>query len=217
MLSTSLTRSAAFTTSLACTHHCTRRCVSASRQLHRPCPAVGRSRQCRATATLSAAASTDSDIEADLRRYLSGLGWGRAWIDGIVEAVPKGILQTNVQKAKAVVEALEAEGVPCQGVCNMASVARPLLGLDVDSQIRPVLDYVKSRGVKGEALVKVLIQHPKLLTYQVASDKKVLVNGKARAAVDVREEFGKAALVSYWREGVQWATAPVSPIKPAVV
>lgn len=70
----------------------------------------------------------------------------------------------------------------------------------------------------GEVLVKLLVLHPKLLTYTVSADGKRLEKGKARAEVDVATvKGGKEAAVSYYREGVVFDKSPVAPFKPARV
>ena len=70
--------------------------------------------------------------------------------------------------------------------------------------------------VAGEELPKVLLMHPKLLTFKVGSGKQ-LQSGKGRAQLDVIETDGQRTVgVSYFRDKTQWATStPLKPFKPA--
>jgi hypothetical protein len=49
------------------------------------------------------------------------------------------------------IDALLAVGLAQDEICNMASISVVLLGLNPDTRIRPVIDYVKSRGVEAGA------------------------------------------------------------------
>jgi hypothetical protein len=149
---------------------------------------------------------------AELRRSLLQKGWGRGWVDQITDQNGKQY-RTSCEHIEGVIKCLTSLGIPNDQICNMVAMVPAIFGLDPDKQIKPVVDYIQSRGVSGSALVRVLELHPKLLTY--SPDGKHLRRGKALAEVDVIEQDGKKlANVIYWREGAVFQSAPIAPAKP---
>ena len=50
------------------------------------------------------------------------------------------------------VKFLEDLNLPTHWVCNMASRAPAILGRDPQSELQPVLDYIKGQGISGSPL-----------------------------------------------------------------
>lgn len=67
----------------------------------------------------------------------------------------------------AQIDALTSVGLKQDEVCNMASISVVLLGLNPDTRIRPVIDYLRARGVEGGAIPELLLQHPRIFEYKV--------------------------------------------------
>eukprot|EP00891_Asterochloris_glomerata_P001919 jgi/Astpho2/1919/Aster-x0088 len=106
--------------------------------------------------------------------------------------------------------------MPTQAVCHIIALTCKILDLDVEKDLKPVVQYIENQGVSREELPKVLLMHPKLLTFKVGSGKQ-LQSGKGRAQLDVIETDGQRTVgVSYFRDKTQWATStPLKPFKPA--
>lgn len=149
-----------------------------------------------------------------IKKYLSSVGWDKAWVDVVVERIQKNSsLGASVATAQAAYEFLTGLGVPSQSVCNMAALCYEIMGTDINS-MRAVVDYIRSRGVDGEMLVTELEAYPKLLTYTASGD--VLQKDQTRASVDIIERNGvRKAITSLWREGTSFTSSPVSPVKPS--
>jgi hypothetical protein len=49
----------------------------------------------------------------------------------------------------AQVKYLERLGVPSQSICNMASIAPRIVGRDPETQLGPVVEYIKKKGLSG--------------------------------------------------------------------
>lgn len=152
----------------------------------------------------------------DVRSHLTRLGWEKSWIDGITERILKMEFETSPSRVEAVVNFLEGLGLPTHWVCNMASRVPGILGREPNTELQAVLDYIQRQGVRGDALLRILRDYPRLLLFTPSSDGKVLELGQTRAAVDVIQVPGRGpvANVSYWRAGAAFETAPVSPLKP---
>jgi len=103
----------------------------------------------------------------------------------------------------------------------MAAVAPGIMARTAD-QAAAVADYCHKAGAETPgALATLLRDHPKLLEYDVDPAGAFLfkpamsggVGGAvAKAAVQV---IGGRLGVSFWRDGAQFGTAPVSPFAPA--
>lgn len=52
-------------------------------------------------------------------------------------------------------------------VCLSVSLFQVLLGLNPETRIKPVIEYVKSRGVDAGAVPELLLQHPRIFEYKV--------------------------------------------------
>lgn len=155
----------------------------------------------------------DTRSPVAVRKYLASVGWEQAWIDGVTERMVKRQLKTTVDECRENIEYLTSLGLTEQQVCNMASLCFPILAADRKTQLEPVINFLKKRGVSD--LPPVLSQHPKLLDYQVSADGLRLEKGGLRAAVDVIDQ-GKSQSVKVvvYREGAAFQTAPLSPWKP---
>jgi len=95
----------------------------------------------------------------------------------------------------------------------MVSLCYAILGYDVESHLRPVVDYLTKQGVTN--LPKLLTMNPRLLDYTVSADGKQLEKGKLKTVVKVEKEDGKevVGIVTY-REGASFLTAPITPYSP---
>lgn len=95
----------------------------------------------------------------------------------------------------------------------MVSLCYSILGRDVESQLKPVIKHLTSKGVTKFS--KLLTMNPKLLDYDVAKDGSVLVKGKLRASVKVDKKGDQevVAVITY-REGAAFQTAPLTPYSP---
>eukprot|EP01024_Parvocaulis_polyphysoides_P025092 TRINITY_DN22898_c0_g2_i2.p2 TRINITY_DN22898_c0_g2~~TRINITY_DN22898_c0_g2_i2.p2 ORF type:complete len:129 (-),score=9.08 TRINITY_DN22898_c0_g2_i2:195-581(-) len=123
----------------------------------------------------------------------------------------KGRIHTTVEKCRAAVEYLESVGLPKYMVQNMVSVNHRIVSLEVETQIKPIVEYVKERGMQDPG--KLLKLYPQLFDFQVGSDHKVLEKGeRGRVQVDVFES--DKYQVHFWREGAAFKTAPIAPWQP---
>lgn len=153
------------------------------------------------------------DAPGALRKAMAGFGWDKAWVEGIMDRVARRELTTTASNMTQVVLYLESLGIPRLSICNMAAINPDILQRSVESELEPVVQYCKGRGVTGSSLVRLLELHPGLLSYSVGGP--CLVKGRARAEVDVGQVRGKQlANVLYWREGASFGKSPVSPPKP---
>lgn len=141
------------------------------------------------------------------------LGWEQAWIDGVTERIAKRQLKTTPAKLKAACEFLLGLGISEGQLCNMSSLCYSILGYEVDAHLKPIVDHLKSQGVKD--LASLLTMNPRLLDYEVSSDGTELVKGKLHALVKVEAVKGKeyVKIVTY-REGAKFKTAPITPYEP---
>jgi hypothetical protein len=61
----------------------------------------------------------------------------------------------------------------------MASISVVLLGLNPETRIRPIIEYLKSRGVEAGAVPELLLKHPRIFEYKVSANE--LCHGRAPA------------------------------------
>eukprot|EP00887_Chlorella_sp_A99_P005319 scaffold1.g5319.t1 len=149
-----------------------------------------------------------------VRKQLRSAGWDDAWIDTVVGEVRKGKLKLDLDNVEKTIKYLtDTVGIPSKSVENMTAVAPDLLAAPL-AQVQAIVEYAKAQGA-GAALVSLLEEHPKLLTYTLAAGSKVLEKGQARASVDLADRHGRKVVgVSYWRADAAFETAPVAPYKP---
>lgn len=95
----------------------------------------------------------------------------------------------------------------------MASLCYSILGYDVDDHLKPVVEFLKSKGVTN--LPKLLSMQSKLLDYTVADDGSCLMKGRLRVVVKTEKKNNKQeVLVVTYREGAAFNTAPLTPYSP---
>jgi len=151
-----------------------------------------------------------------VQKMLITLGWEKPWVEQIIDRIMKGSLKTTEERTQGVIDALSAVGLAQDEICNMASISVVLLGLNPETRIKPVIKYVKARGVEAGAVPQLLLQHPRIFEYKVSPEGINLVKGAARIQVDVLPlpDGSKATAVNYFRENTQWLQSPVSPLPP---
>ena len=49
----------------------------------------------------------------------------------------------------------------------MASISVVLLGLNPDTRLKPVVEYLKSRGVAEDSIADLVLRHPRIFEYKV--------------------------------------------------
>ncbi|GIL74699.1 hypothetical protein Vretimale_2333 [Volvox reticuliferus] len=152
-----------------------------------------------------------------VQRMLFSLGWEKPWIEQIVDRIMKGMLRTTEERARGVIDYLVGVGLKQDEICNMASISVVLLGLNPETRLKTVVDYLKGRGVPDSGIPDLVLKHPRIFEYRVTEDGKNLKKGKARIQVDVVPVSANgetAAAVNYFREGASFLEAPVSPVGP---
>lgn len=151
-----------------------------------------------------------------VQKMLVTLGWEKPWVEQIIDRVMKGMLKTTEERASAVVTYLSSLGLKQDEICNMASISVVLLGLNPDTRLRPVVEYLKARGVADDSVADLVLRHPRIFEYKVTPDGKDLAKGAARIQVDVvpMPDGSKATAVNYFRNGASFLASPVSPIPP---
>ncbi|PNW71373.1 hypothetical protein CHLRE_16g651550v5 [Chlamydomonas reinhardtii] len=157
-----------------------------------------------------------SSIEK-VQRMLFALGWEKPWIEQIVDRTMKGMLRTTEERAKGVVDYLTSVGLKQDEICNMASISVVLLGLNPETRLKSVVDYLKRRGVPDSGIPDLVLKHPRIFEYKLSADGSELVKGRARIQVDVvpvGANGEQACAVNYFREGASFMEAPVSPVGP---
>jgi hypothetical protein len=65
------------------------------------------------------------------------------------------------------VDYLSSIGLKQDEICNMASISVVLLGLNPDTRLRPVVEYLKSRGVPEDSVADLVLRHPRIFEYKV--------------------------------------------------
>lgn len=151
-----------------------------------------------------------------VQKYLMGVGWEKAWVEQIVDRVMKNMLRTTEERAKSVVEYLLSLGLRQDEICNMASISVVLLGLNPETRMKAVVEYLKKRGVPDGGIPDLVLKHPRIFEYKVSEDGVTLYKNKARIQVDVLPipSGEKVVGVNYYREGASFLEAPVSPVTP---
>ncbi|GBF99524.1 transcription termination factor [Raphidocelis subcapitata] len=152
-----------------------------------------------------------------VQRMLLTLGWEKSWVEQIIDRVMKGMLRTNEDRAKGVIDYLSSIGLQQDQICNMASISVVLLGLNPETRLATVVEYLKKRGVPAAQVPDVVLKHPRIFEYKLMDDGKALAKGAARIQVDVLPlPDGRCAVgVNYFRENAAFLGAPVSPMPPA--
>lgn len=152
-----------------------------------------------------------------VQRMLISLGWEKAWVEQIIDRVMKGMLRTNEERTKGVIDYLTSIGLQQDQICNMASISVVLLGLNPETRLRPVVEYLLSRGVPKDEVPDVALKNPRIFEYKVVEGSKALEKGAARIQVDTLPlpDGRQAVGVNYFRQGASFSGAPVSPLAPA--
>lgn len=65
----------------------------------------------------------------------------------------------------------------------MASISVVLLGLNPDTRLKPVVQYLEARGVPDASVPDLVLKHPRIFEYKVSEDGKVLAKHAARIQV----------------------------------
>jgi len=167
---------------------------------------------------------TKDALVAQVRKYLHDEeGWEHYWIDSVATRISKRMLVTTLDNLKAVMEFLKVDcGLPSQSICNMAAISSSAFGRDVNSDLKPVVEYIRKRGASESTLIRVLTSNPKLLEYALTEDGNKLWkrthNSKfiayAEVDIDVAKDGAQSAHVAFFRENTAFDSAPVSPVKP---
>ena len=133
----------------------------------------------------------------------------------------KGMLRTTEERCTAVLDYLTSVGLRQDEICNMASISIVLLGLNPETRLKPVVSYLKNRGVPDASIPDLLLKHPRIVEYTVVEGRSFITKLKARIQVDVvppvpgsPEGTLPAAAVNYYREGATFLVSPVSPSGP---
>lgn len=147
-------------------------------------------------------------------------GWEKPWVEQIVDRIMKNMLRTTEERATGVIDFLQSIGLKQDEICNMASISVVLLGLNPETRLRPVVEYLKRRGMPDESIPDLLLKHPRIFEYKLESeDAPYLVKGRARIQVDVLPvgpDGAKVAGVNYFRDVAAFLESPVSPAGPLV-
>jgi hypothetical protein len=62
---------------------------------------------------------------------------------------------------------LTSVGLKQDEICNMASISVVLLGLNPDTRLKSVTEYLKSRGVSDASVADLVLRHPRIFEYKV--------------------------------------------------
>ncbi|KAF6263753.1 mitochondrial transcription termination factor [Scenedesmus sp. NREL 46B-D3] len=152
-----------------------------------------------------------------VQKMLITLGWEKPWVEQIVDRVMKGMLKTTEERAQGVINFLTSIGLKQDEICNMASISVVLLGLNPETRLKTVADYIKSRGVSDGSVADLVLRHPRIFEYKVTPEGKYLVKGAARIQVDAlpMPDGSSAVAVNYFRENTSFMASPVSPAPPS--
>ena len=113
------------------------------------------------------------------------------------------------------VEYLQSLGIKMNRIENMVSIAKQIFAKSPE-ELGTIVEWLAKKGVAGEELAQFLESNPTVLTYSVSSNEKYLENGKARISlVRVQQHGEQVPGIIQWRDGAQFATAPVSPRMPS--
>ncbi|KAG1672610.1 hypothetical protein FOA52_002090 [Chlamydomonas sp. UWO 241] len=150
-----------------------------------------------------------------VQKLLLTQGWEKPWVEQIVDRIMKGMLRTSEERALGVIDYLCSVGLKTDEVCNMASISVVLLGLNPETRLKPVVQYLMARGVPAGGVPDLLLKHPRMFEYIPEGSAPYLVKGKARIQVDVLPLGGApAAAVNYFRENASFNVSPVAPSGP---
>ncbi|MEW5314326.1 MAG: hypothetical protein WDW38_005834 [Sanguina aurantia] len=152
-----------------------------------------------------------------VQRMLFRFGWEKPWIEQIVDRIMKGMLKTTEERTQAVVDYLISIGLRQDEICNMASISVVLLGLNPQTRLASIVNYLKERGVPAGSIPSLVLKHPRIFEYKLMAEGSSLSKGKARIQVDVIPaglSGEMSAAVTYYREGASFLVSPVSPIGP---
>ncbi|GFH22558.1 mitochondrial transcription termination factor, partial [Haematococcus lacustris] len=131
----------------------------------------------------------------------------------------KNMLRTTEERTQAVITYLTSIGLRQDEVCNMASISVVLLGLNPETRIKPVVEYLQRRGMPDESIPDLVLKHPRIFEYRLeSSDASSLCKGRARIQVDVLPigpNGSKVAAVNYFRDNATFLESPVSPVPPS--
>jgi hypothetical protein len=58
-------------------------------------------------------------------------------------------------------------GLKQDEICNMASISVVLLGLNPETRLKTVTDYLKARGVPDGSIADLVLRHPRIFEYKV--------------------------------------------------
>jgi len=112
------------------------------------------------------------------------------------------------------VEYLQSLGIKMNRIENMVSLAKQIFAKSPE-ELRTIVEWLTKKGVAAEELAHFLETNPTVLTYSISSNGSYLENGKARISlVRVQEHGEQVPGIVQWRDGAQFATAPVSPRMP---
>ncbi|KAJ9517132.1 hypothetical protein QJQ45_009114 [Haematococcus lacustris] len=177
-----------------------------------------------------------------VQRILLGLGWEKPWVEQIVDRIMKNMLRTTEERTQAVITYLTSIGLRQDEVCNMASISVVLLGLNPETRIKPVVEYLQRRGMPDESIPDLVLKHPRIFEYRLESSDasslckgrariQILVEGCARCELVAQETStgahvqvdvlpigpngSKVAAVNYFRDNATFLESPVSPVPPS--
>jgi len=166
---------------------------------------------------VSQALTAKAATMAAVKKYLLSIGWDLAWIDGVTAEIMKRKLETNADQCKAVVEYLTGElNIPNRRLENMVSICKGILG-KTPTELKDTVDFIQSKGIDGDDLLKFLSSNPVVLSYSVSPSKEYLEKGKARMTLVLVQgkEGAQVPSIVQWREGAAFSTAPMSPNLPS--
>lgn len=152
-----------------------------------------------------------------VQKLLASLGWEKPWVEQIVDRIMKNMLKTTEDRTQGVIAILGSIGLRQDEICNMASISVVLLGLNPDTRIKPVIEYLRDRGVPMGSIADLVLKHPRIFEYKLTPSGKALAKGAARIKVDtVPTPSGEVAVaINYFRENAAFLQSPVSPMPPS--
>lgn len=65
------------------------------------------------------------------------------------------------------VDYLSSIGLQQDQICNMASISVVLLGVNPDTRLRPIVEYLAKRGVPKGEIPDVVLKNPRIFEYKV--------------------------------------------------
>lgn len=110
---------------------------------------------------------------------------------------------------------LTSLGLTSGHISHMAALAFGIFTRTSD-QMAAVVKHLESRDVPDVA--NILFNHPKMLEYDVSADGLTLEKGpRSRIQVDITpgEDGANSVLVSYYRTGTKFNSAPIAAYAPA--